>query len=121
MLVWPIASIGRIINVVTRGSASLKRVENVLHTQSDIKDVLPAENDEPVTGEIEARNLTFRYPGTNKDVLKDISFHLNEGETLGIVGRTGAGKTTLVNLLLRIYDPDEDMLYVGGREITLYP
>lgn len=122
MLVWPIASIGRIINVVTRGSASLKRVESVLHTESDIKDALPEITDtEPVKGEIEARELTFRYPGTDRDVLKDISFHIEPGQTLGIVGRTGAGKTTLVNLMLRIIDPDDDMLYIGGREIHTIP
>ena len=122
MLVWPIASIGRIINVVTRGSASLKRVESVLHTESDIKDALPEiATTEPVKGEIEARELTFRYPGTDRDVLKDISFHIEPGQTLGIVGRTGAGKTTLVNLMLRIIDPDDDMLYIGGREIHTIP
>ena len=122
MLVWPIASIGRIINVVTRGSASLKRVESVLHTESDIKDALPEiATTEPVKGEIEARELTFRYPGTDRDVLKDISFHIEPGQTLGIVGRTGAGKTTLVSLMLRIIDPDDDMLYIGGREIHTIP
>lgn len=122
MLVWPIASIGRIINVVTRGSASLKRVEAVLHTESDIKDALPeVAGSEPISGEIEARELTFRYNGTDKDVLKDISFHVQPGQTLGIVGRTGAGKTTLVNLFQRIYDPDDDMLYIGGREIHTIP
>ncbi len=122
MLVWPIASIGRIINVVTRGSASLKRVEAVLHTESDIKDALPeVTSSEPIRGEIEARELTFRYDGTDKDVLKDISFHIQPGQTLGIVGRTGAGKTTLVNLFQRIYDPDDDMLYIGGREIHTIP
>lgn len=76
---------------------------------------------EPVKGEIEARELTFRYPGTDRDVLKDISFHIEPGQTLGIVGRTGAGKTTLVNLMLRIIDPDDDMLYIGGREIHTIP
>ncbi len=122
MLVWPIASIGRIINVVTRGSASLKRIEDVLHTESDIKDALPEVTDhEQVKGEIEAVDLTFRYPGTDKDVLKNVSFHIKPGQTLGIVGRTGAGKTTLVNLLLRIVDPGENMLYVGGREIHSIP
>lgn len=122
MLVWPIASIGRIINVVTRGSASLKRVEAILHTESDIKDALPEVTASGhISGEIEARELTFRYAGTDKDILKDISFHVEPGQTLGIVGRTGAGKTTLVNLLLRISDPDNDMLYVGGQEIHTIP
>ena len=117
MLVWPIASIGRIINVVTRGSASLKRVEHVLHTSSDIPDFVPALPEEKLSGELRIENLTFRYPGTDADVLKDVSFTLCRGQTLGIVGRTGAGKTTLLNLLMRVYDPEKDAIFIGGREI----
>ena len=117
MLVWPIASIGRIINVVTHGSASLKRVEAVLHTESDIPDLLPAGEEAPLCGDIRVEGLTFRYPGTEKDVLRDISFCVKRGETLGIVGRTGAGKTTLANLLLRVDDPGENMIWIGGQEI----
>ena len=117
MLVWPIASIGRIINVVTRGSASLKRVEAVLQTESDIPDLLPAGEEEPLCGDIRVENLTFRYPGTDQDVLRNVSFHVKRGQTLGIVGRTGAGKTTLANLLVRVDDPARDMIWIGGREI----
>ena len=68
-------------------------------------------------GDICVKNLTFRYPGTQKDVLRDISFEVKRGETLGIVGRTGAGKTTLADLLLRVDDPGQDMIYIGGQEI----
>ena len=117
MLVWPIASIGRVINVITRGSASLKRIEKVLQTESDIPDIIPAGEETPLRGDICVKNLTFRYPGTQKDVLRDISFEVKRGETLGIVGRTGAGKTTLADLLLRVDDPGQDMIYIGGQEI----
>lgn len=111
MLVWPIAAIGRTINVVTRGSASLARVEEVLNTESEIQ-VLRRCADESVTStqpdesapSIKIENLTFRYPGTDKDVLRNISFEVKRGETFGIVGRTGAGKSSLVDLLLRTYD-----------------
>ena len=116
-LVWPIASIGRIINIITRGSASLKRVEAVLHAESDIPDFIPDEEEEPLKGDIRVEGLTFRYPGTNQDVLRNISFELKRGETLGIVGRTGAGKTTLANLLVRVDDPGQDMIWIGGKEI----
>ena len=117
MLVWPIASIGRVINVITRGSASLKRIEKVLQTESDIPDLIPAGEETPLRGDICVKNLTFRYPGTQKDVLRDISFEVKRVETLGIVGRTGAGKTTLADLLLRVDDPGQDMIYIGGQEI----
>ena len=116
-LMWPMAAVGRIINLITRGSASLKRVEAVLHTESDIRDLLPEAKEEPLRGEIEVEHLTFRYPDTQTDVLRDVSFTLRRGQTLGVVGRTGAGKSTLVDLLMRVYDPPEGTVFVGGKEI----
>ena len=118
MLVWPIASIGRIINVVTRGSASLARVESVLKTESEIKDIGMADDQSmELTGDIEICGLNFSYPDDKKTVLHDINLKVNRGETLGIVARTGSGKTTLVNLLLRIFDCEKGMIYIGGKEI----
>ena len=121
MLMWPMAAVGRIINILTRGSASLKRLEAVLDVKADIHDWPDAEAGEDVGGSVEARDLTFAYNGTDGTVLDHVSFKLEEGQTLGIVGRTGAGKTTLANLMLRIFEPGKDMLYIGGREIHSIP
>ena len=120
-LVWPMAAIGRIINIMTRGSASMTRLETILNAEADICDGPQAVSLGTPEGTVEARHLTFTYPGGDKPVLEDVSFRLEKGQTLGIVGRTGSGKTTLVNLLMRVFDPAEDMLYVGGREIHTIP
>lgn len=121
MLVWPMAAIGRIINIMTRGSASMKRLETILHAEPDIKDCPEAESKGIPAGSVELRGLTFRYPGDERVALSDISFSLEKGQTLGIVGRTGCGKTTLVNLLMRVFDPDKGQVYIGGREIHTIP
>ena len=120
-LMWPMAAIGRIINILTRGSAAMQRLETILHAQPDICDGPEAQDCGPVEGTVEARDLTFAYPGQDEPVLDDLTFRLEKGQTLGIVGRTGSGKTTLVNLLMRVFDPRENMLYVGGREIHTIP
>ena len=120
-LMWPMAAIGRIINVLTRGSAAMQRLETVLHAEPDIYDRPEARDEGAVAGSVEARNLTFTYPEREEPVLKDISFKLEKGQTMGIVGRTGEGKTTLVNLLMRVFEPEDGQLFVGGREIHQIP
>lgn len=120
-LMWPMAAIGRIINVLTRGSAAMQRLETVLHAEPDIYDWPEARDEGPVEGSIEARGLTFAYPGKTSPVLENVSFKLEKGQTLGVVGRTGEGKTTLVNLLMRVFEPSEGQLYIGGREIHRIP
>lgn len=121
MLVWPMMAIGMTINMFTMGSASLERIENILNEPAEIKD---SERTVPINdfdGSIEVKNLNFKYPDSNKYVLNDINFRVEKGQTLGIIGRTGSGKTTLVNLLLRIFDPDDKTIFVGGYNILDIP
>ena len=120
-LMWPMAAIGRIINILTRGSAAMQRLETVLHAEPEIADWPEARDQGPVEGRIEAKGLTFRYAGREEPVLENVSFTLEKGQTLGVVGRTGTGKTTLVNLLMRVFEPSEGQLFVGGREIHQIP
>ena len=120
-LMWPMAAIGRIINILTRGSAAMQRLETVLHAEPEIADWPQAREEGPISGTIEARNLTFRYAGRETPVLENVSFKLEKGQTLGVVGRTGTGKTTLVNLLMRVFEPAEGQLFIGGREIHEIP
>lgn len=124
MLSWPMMAIGFVYHNMQRGFVSLKRINNILDTPPELIDLdcLDAFNaafkPEP---EIEMKALTFQYPGTEQPVLKDISFKLEKGKTLAVVGKTGSGKTTLVNLLLRLYEVPMGTVYIGGKDINEVP
>jgi len=121
MLVWPMMGIGMTINMFTMGSASLERIETILNEPVEIKDserIIPINS---FDGSIEVKDLNFKYPGSDKYVLRDINFKVQKGQTLGIIGRTGSGKTTLVNLLLRIFDPNNKTIFLGGYNILDIP
>lgn len=121
MLVWPMMAIGIMINIFTMGAASLERIENILGEHAEISDnenTIKAKNFE---GNIEVRNLNYKYPETDKYVLESINFKINKGQTLGIIGRTGSGKTTLVNLLLRVFEPEKNTVFIDGNDILTLP
>ncbi len=115
MLTWPMMAIGFVVNLLQRGAASMGRLEKIMKTE-------PAITDGPVDGQpepsIEVRDLSFTYPDTDVEVLQDISFNLPASSTLGIVGRTGSGKTTLVELLMRLYDPPTGTVFIDGTDVT---
>jgi ATP-binding cassette, subfamily B, multidrug efflux pump len=120
MLIWPMMALSMIINVRSQGKASLERINKILDEPIDIqdKDVIDIEE---IQGDIEFRNLNFRYPDGEENVLKDVSFKIKKGQTVGILGRTGSGKTSVVDLLLRIYNVEENQLLIDGIDIMKLP
>ncbi|UZQ51256.1 ABC transporter ATP-binding protein [Clostridium kluyveri] len=117
MIINPIISIGRVINIYQRGMASLDRLNDILNTSSKIKD-----NGKLVSlkikGNIEFKNLDFYYPELNEKSLSGINIKIPKGHTLGIIGKTGSGKSTLVNLLLRIYNVEPQKIFIDGIDIN---
>lgn len=120
MILNAMLGITRIFVMYSKGQASANRVADVLELEADLT-VLPAQPPEAEAPHIEFRNVSFSYTGKGA-VLHDLSFSLNHGQTLGIIGPTGCGKTTIVNLLLRLYDPDEGEIRIDGQDIrTISP
>ena len=117
-IVWPVMAISQLIDMTSRGKASLKRVSELLDAGEDVKDKDSAAKIENVEGNIEFKNLTFRYPGADYDALSDVSFKINAGENVGIIGKTGSGKTTLVDLILRTYNVPDGALFVDGYDVN---
>lgn len=118
-LTWPLLAFGWLTNLVERGRASYERIESLLQVESDVKDD-PKALDQKPTGTIEFAVESFTYPGTKEPALRDIHLQLKPGETLGIVGKTGSGKTTLIRLLLREFDVENGVITFGGRPLNEY-
>lgn len=114
-LTWPMMAIGQLINIRSQGKASLNRIDALLDHPVEIKDeeVIDVE----IKGEIKFNNLNFSYPGSNNLALENIELEIPEGTSVGILGKTGSGKTTLVDMLLRIYNVEKGTIFIDGVDI----
>ena len=117
-IVWPIMAVAELIDMVSRGNASLKRIGELLEAKQNVIDREGVKELKEIKGDIEFKNLTFRYPDGEYDVLEDVSFRIHAGENIGLVGKTGAGKTTLVDLILRAYNVPDGTLFIDGHDVN---
>ncbi len=120
-VIWPVMAVSELIDMTSRGRASLKRISELLDAPIDVKDRADLVEVDAIKGDIEFRNLSFTFPDGDRDALKNVSFKINAGERVGIVGKTGSGKTTIVDLILRIYNIDDNMLYIDGKDVNTIP
>jgi ATP-binding cassette subfamily B multidrug efflux pump len=125
-LTWPIIALGWVINIYQRGTASMGRINEIILEQPAVADNDVARDlvgrETTLRGEVEFRNLSFSFPGSSKSVLRHINLKIPAGSSLAIVGPTGSGKTTLVNLIPRVYDAAHDgQVLIDGRPIKNYP
>lgn len=121
MLRSPLEHLGQVLNVIQRASASLVRLSELLQVVPLVRDREGILLDRAIKGEVRVQGLTFTYPGTQRAVLSSISFSVRPGKTLGIIGPMGCGKTTLADVLLRLYDPPEGTVFIDGEDILRYP
>lgn len=119
--VWPIMAVSQLIEMSSRGKASMKRISELLDAKVDVADKEDVRDVEFIGGDIEFKNLTFRHPGADYNALEDVSFKINRGENVGLIGKTGAGKTTIVDLILRIYNVPDGTLFIDGHDVNDIP
>jgi ATP-binding cassette, subfamily B, multidrug efflux pump len=121
MLTWPTIAVGWVINIFQRGAASMGRILEIMESEPEIRNEPGASAPEAIQGSLEFRNLTFQYPNTQAPVLHNISFRVQAGTTLAIVGHTGSGKSTLVNLIPRLFDPPPGTVFFDGQDVRQWP
>src|ERR1044072_5404524 len=120
-LIWPLIALGYVVNLYQRGTASLKRMNAIFAAEPAIKDAPTVKEQPPVRGRIEFRNLTFAYSRHVPPILKEINLNIESGQTVAFVGRTGSGKSTLMNLLPRVVEPPPGAVFIDGVAVRDYP
>lgn len=117
-IIWPVMAVSMLIEKTSRGKASLNRISELLDAQITVKDRADVTQLRDMKGEIAFRHLSFRYPDGEFDALRDVSFTIHAGESVGVVGRTGSGKTILVDLILRAYNVPDGTLFIDGHDVN---
>ena len=121
-IVWPIMAVSHLIEMSSRGKASLKRIQELLDSKIEVVDRENVRDDiKEIKGKIEFKNLTFSYPEAEYNALENVSFTINAGERIGIIGKTGSGKTTLVDLILRTYNVEDNTLFIDDMDVNTIP
>lgn len=121
LLSWPMMALGWVVNLFQRGTASMQRIARILDAEPAVADPPDPVDPGPIRGTIEMQDVSFRYPGTDHDVLSDVNLRIEAGQTVAFVGPTGSGKSTLISLLTRRYDPTEGTILLDGVPLDRIP